>query len=77
MKKIINFAPTGTQTSRSNSNAPLSPTEIVEVVHFAFEEGITLVHVHARDEDDQNTWKKNVYQKIIEGIRKHCPNLVI
>lgn len=77
MKKIINFAPTGTQTSRTNSNAPLSPNEIVEEVHFAFEEGITMVHVHARDEKDENTWRKDVYQKIIEGIRKHCPNLVI
>lgn len=77
MKKIINFTPTGTQTSRLNSNAPLSPSEIVEEVHFAFEEGITLTHVHARDEKDENTWRKDIYQKIIEGIRKHCPELVV
>jgi uncharacterized protein (DUF849 family) len=78
MKKIINFTPTGTQTNRENSNAPLLPNEIIDEVHEAYELGITMVHVHARDPKDlTNTYKKNVYQPIIEGIRKHCPDLVI
>lgn len=77
MKKIINFTPTGTQTTKENSNAPLSPNKIVEEVHFAFELGITVVHVHARDEQLLNTYRKDVYQEIVEGIRKHCPNLSI
>jgi uncharacterized protein (DUF849 family) len=77
MKKIINFTPTGTQTTKENSNAPLYPNEIVEEVHFAFELGITMVHIHARDEQLLNTYRKDVYQKIIEGIRKHCPHLSI
>lgn len=76
-KKIINFTPTGTQPTRLNSNAPLSPSEIVEEVHFAFELGITLVHLHARDEDLQNTWRVDVYKEIIDGVRKHCPSLPI
>jgi uncharacterized protein (DUF849 family) len=76
-KKIINFTPTGTQPTKLNSNAPLSPSEIVEEVHFAFELGISLVHIHARDEEFLNTWRPDVYQKIIEGIRKHCPDLCI
>lgn len=78
-KKIINFTPTGTQPTRQNSNAPLSPSEIVEEVHFAFELGISVAHLHARDgdEDFQNTWKPEIYQKIIDGVRKHCPELPI
>lgn len=76
-KKIINFTPTGTQPTKQNSNAPLLPSQIVEEVHFAFEEGITLVHLHARDENLLNTWRVDVYQKIIEGVRKHCPHLPI
>jgi 3-keto-5-aminohexanoate cleavage enzyme len=76
--KIINFTPTGTQTTRENSLAPLLPNEIIEEVHQAYEMGITLTHIHARDHNDlSNTYKKNVYQEIIEGIRKHCPNLSI
>jgi len=76
--KIINFTPTGTQTTRENSFAPLLPSEIIEEVHEAYELGITMVHVHARDPKDlSNTYKKDVYRPIIEGIRKHCPDLAI
>jgi uncharacterized protein (DUF849 family) len=78
MKKIINFTPTGTQTTRSNSFAPLTPNEIIDSVYEANEIGISIVHLHARDEVTlENTYKKEVYQKIIEGIKKHCPELLI
>jgi 3-keto-5-aminohexanoate cleavage enzyme len=78
MKKIINFTPTGTQPTRENSYAPLLPNEIIESVHEANELGISTVHLHARDEETlKNTYKKEVYQKIIEGIKKHCPDLLI
>jgi 3-keto-5-aminohexanoate cleavage enzyme len=78
MKKVINFTPTGTQPTRENSYAPLLPNEIIEVVHEANEIGISTVHLHARDEETlKNTYKKEVYQKIMEGIKKHCPDLLI
>jgi uncharacterized protein (DUF849 family) len=78
MKKIINFTPTGTQTTRSNSFAPLTPNEIIDSVHEANEIGISIVHLHARDEVTlENTYKKEVYQRIIEGIKIYCPELLI
>jgi len=78
MKKIINFTPTGTQTTRDNSLAPLTPNEIIETVHEANEVGISIVHLHARDEVTlKNTYKKEAYQKIIEGVKKHCPELLV
>jgi len=78
MKKIINLTPTGTQTTRGNSLAPLLPNEIIEEVHQANELGISVVHLHARDEVIlENTYKKETYQKIIEGIKKYCPELLI
>ena len=78
VNKIINFTPTGTQTTRENSFAPLSPSEIIESVQEANEIGISIVHLHARDEINlENTYKKEVYQKIIEGIKKYCPDLLI
>jgi uncharacterized protein (DUF849 family) len=77
-KKIINFTPTGTQTTRENSLAPLLPKEIIDSVHEANELGISIVHLHTRDEITlENTYKKEVYQKIIEGIKKYCPELLI
>jgi uncharacterized protein (DUF849 family) len=78
MKRIINFTPTGTQTTRENSFAPLLPSEIIECVHEANEIGISIVHIHAREETTlKNTYKKEVYQIIVEGIRKHCPDLLV
>ena len=78
MKKIINFTPTGTQTTRDNSYAPLLSNEIIDEVHRANELGISIVHLHARDENTlKNTYKKETYQKIIEGIKKYCPELLI
>lgn len=78
MKKVINFTPTGTQTTRENSFAPLTATEIIEETVQAYELGITLVHIHARDSNTlTNSWRPEDYQPIIEGIRKHCPDLAI
>ena len=78
MKKIVNFTPTGTQPTRENSLAPLTTSEIIESVHQANEIGISIVHLHARDEETlKNTYKKEIYQVIIEGIKKHCPELLI
>ena len=76
--KIINFTPTGTQTTRDNSFAPLLPSEIIEEVHEAYEYGITMAHIHSRDPETlKNSSNKNHYRPIIEGIRQNCPNLTI
>jgi len=57
---------------------PISISEIIEDVHQAYEIGITMVHLHARDEDSGvPTYKKEIYAKIIEGIRKYAPELVL
>lgn len=56
---------------------PVSTNEIIEQVHEAYEIGITLVHLHARDEDGFPTYKNDFYFPIFEGIRKYCPTLVI
>ena len=78
MKKIINFTPTGTQPTRENSLAPLEVNEIIEEVHQAYEIGISITHIHARDpETFLNTYKKEIYGPIIEGIRKHCSELLV
>ena len=78
MKKIINFTPTGTQPTRENSLAPLEVNEVIEEVHQAYEIGISITHIHARDpETFSNTYKKEIYGPIIEGIRKHCSELLV
>jgi UDP-N-acetylbacillosamine N-acetyltransferase len=51
MDLIVNFAPTGMiPTKEMTPHVPLSVAEIVEDVHRAVEIGISMVHLHARDE---------------------------
>ncbi|MFS4482816.1 3-keto-5-aminohexanoate cleavage protein [Hyunsoonleella sp. 2307UL5-6] len=76
---ILNFTPTGMiPTKEMTSHVPISVSEIVEDVHKASEIGITMVHLHARDETTGiPTYKKEIYAKIVEGIRTYAPELVI
>lgn len=75
---IINFTPTGmVPTKAMNPHVPISVNEIVEEVHQAYEAGITLAHLHARDDQGVPTYHKAIYEKIVDGVRRHCSDLVI
>jgi len=58
-------------------SVPITANEIIEQTHQAFELGITSVHIHARLDTEEPTHKVEVYEKILTGIRLHCPELVI
>ena len=79
MNLIINFTPTGMiPTKKMTPYVPVSISEIVEDVHEALEIGITLVHLHARDQHTgEPTYKAEIYRDIIEGIRKFSRDLVL
>ncbi len=67
---IINFTPTGMiPTKDLSAQVPVSPQEIIDEVREARKFGISIVHLHARDPEGKPTWKKEIYQEIIEGIR--------
>jgi 3-keto-5-aminohexanoate cleavage enzyme len=75
---ILNLAPTGMVPTRAMSpRVPLQPDEVVRDVLAAAGRGITIVHVHARDERDEPTHRKDVYARIIGGLRETRPDLVI
>lgn len=79
MDLIINFTPTGMiPTKKMTPHVPVTITEIVEDVHKAVEIGITMVHLHARDESTGvPTYKAKIYGDIIAGIRSFSKDLVI
>lgn len=76
---IVNFTPTGMiPTKQMTPHVPISVQEIVEDVHRAVEIGITMVHLHARDEDTGvPAFKATVYEKIITGIRAFSKDVII
>jgi uncharacterized protein (DUF849 family) len=76
---IVNFTPTGMIPTKSMTEfVPVLASEIVEDVRKAWELGITMVHLHARDaESGEPTYKKEIYAEIIRGIRDFAPELII
>jgi 3-keto-5-aminohexanoate cleavage enzyme len=78
-KLIINFTPTGMiPTKEMTPYVPLSVNEIVEEIHAAWEAGITMLHLHARDPlTGKPTQKKEIYAEIIEKIRSYASELIV
>ena len=77
-KLIINFTPTGIIPGKDMTpHVPTSPEEIIADVLEARRYGISMVHIHARDEEGNPTHQKDVYAKIIRGIREIDPALIL
>ena len=57
-------------------NVPVSPSEIVKEVLEARKFGISMVHLHAR-EDGKPTYKKEIYSQIIDAIRPVDKELIL
>ncbi|MCC6679653.1 MAG: 3-keto-5-aminohexanoate cleavage protein [Phycisphaeraceae bacterium] len=76
---ILNFTPTGMiPTKDMTPHVPVQVNEIVDQVLEVVALGVNMVHLHARDEKTgQPTYRKDVYGRIIEPIRKAHPELVI
>jgi len=79
MNLIVNLTPTGMiPTKVMTPHVPVSVQEIVEDVHEAVDLGITMLHLHARDaQTGEPTYRAEVYERLIRGIRKFSKDLVI
>jgi 3-keto-5-aminohexanoate cleavage enzyme len=75
---IISVAITGSVPKKKDNPAvPISIAEQVESTHEAYEAGATLVHLHVRDEDERSSSDRSSFAKLQEGIRQHCPDIII
>lgn len=75
---IITVAITGSlPTKRDNPAVPISIAEQVESTHAAFEAGATLVHAHVRNNDGTPTSSPERFQRLMEGVKQHCPGMII
>jgi 3-oxoadipate:acetyl-CoA acetyltransferase len=75
---IICVAITGSLPRKENNPAvPITIEEQVESTQEAFEAGASIVHCHVRNEDQTPTSDPERFARLIEGLRKHCPGLII
>jgi uncharacterized protein (DUF849 family) len=75
---IITAAITGSVPRKENNPAvPITVSEQIESTHAAFEAGAALVHVHVRNDDGPTTSDPDRFGRYLEGVRKHCPDIIV
>jgi 3-keto-5-aminohexanoate cleavage enzyme len=75
---IITVAITGSVPRKeSNPAVPITIAEQVESTQAAFEAGAALAHVHVRKDDQTPTSDPDRFARLLEGLRKHCPGMIV
>ena len=76
---IVNFTPTGMiPTKAQTPYVPVTVNEVIEDVHRACELGITIVHLHARNQQTgEPDYRPEIYEQMILGIRRFAPELIV
>lgn len=75
---IICVAITGSLPTKANNPAvPITVTEQVESTQAAFEAGAVICHAHVRNDDQTPTSDPEKFAALKEGLRKHCPGMII
>ncbi len=78
-KLIITAALAGGATTKANNeNTPYTPEEFAEEAYKCMEEGVSIVHIHAKDPNTGMATPDMKYiRPTIEAIRDKCPGLIV
>jgi 3-keto-5-aminohexanoate cleavage enzyme len=75
---IITVAITGSlPRKKDNPAVPITVPEQIESTQAAFEAGATLAHLHVRNEDETPTSDPEKFARLLEGLREHCPGMIL
>jgi uncharacterized protein (DUF849 family) len=75
---VIAVAITGSvPRKKDNPAVPTMPAEQVESTHAAFEAGASLVHIHVRNPDESASSDPALFAQVQDGVRKHCPGMIV
>jgi len=75
---IITVAITGAVPKKKDNPAvPVTPAEQIESTQQAFEAGASLAHIHVRNPDESPGSDPELYGRVQEGVRKHCPGMIV
>jgi len=77
-KLIVTVATTGTfQGKEANPNHPEQPEEIAQAAYECWNEGASVVHIHARDKNGKPTSNPDVFREIDRKIREKNCDIII
>jgi len=75
---VVAVAITGSVPRKHDNPAlPVTPPEQIESTHEAFEAGASLVHIHVRNPDESSSSDPELFRQVQDGIRKHCPGMIV
>ncbi|MBK4737665.1 3-keto-5-aminohexanoate cleavage protein [Noviherbaspirillum sp. DKR-6] len=75
---VIAVAITGSvPRKKDNPAVPITVAEQVESTHEAYEAGASLVHLHVRNPDESASSSPQLFAAAMEGIRRHCPGMIV
>lgn len=75
---IICVAITGSVPQKADNPAvPITVSEQIESTQEAFEAGATIAHCHVREDDGAPTSDPERFARLVEGLKKHCPGMII
>jgi len=75
---LISVATTGGhQGKEANPNLPTQPEEVAQDIRACEAAGASMVHLHARDENGENTKSVERFQELREKIDEHCDDIIV
>jgi uncharacterized protein (DUF849 family) len=75
---VLAVAITGSVPRKADNPAvPITVAEQIESTHEAFEAGASLVHIHVRNPDETPSSEPKLFNGVMEGVRRHCPGMIV
>lgn len=75
---IICVAITGSLPQKKDNPAvPITVSEQVESTQEAFEAGASIAHCHVRNVDETPSSDPEKFERLLEGLHKHCPGMIV
>lgn len=75
---ILCVAITGSVPRKDDNPAvPISIVEQIESTQAAFEAGAAIAHCHVRNDDQTPTSDPERFARLMEGLKKHCPGMIV
>ncbi len=77
-KLIVNMCPTGMVPRRAKVPAvPNTAAEIAADVRRCYDAGTSMVHLHARDDDEEPTWRAERFGELCDAVIDTTPEIVL
>jgi uncharacterized protein (DUF849 family) len=75
---VLAVAITGSVPRKKDNPAlPVTPAEQIESTRAAFAAGASLVHIHVRNPDETPSSDPALFAQVMEGVRRHCPGMIV